>query len=198
MADSMMKSVPLFPLNALVCPRGRIPLRVFETRYLDMVSRCLREQSGFVIVMLREGDEVGKGNGEFYQVGTLVRIVDFGQSDAGVLDITCEGLYRVSILSSHQQRDGLWLGDIQRSCEESFIALPDQYEDLKAVLKALVQHPMVEELNLDIDYHDGRQVGWRLTELLPLDNWQKQHLFEMDDTLSRLQTLSDQLSMMVS
>jgi len=198
MAESTMNDVPLFPLNALVCPRGRIPLRVFETRYLDMVSSCLQRGSGFVIVMLRDGDEVGMGTSQFYQVGTLVDIVDFGQTDQGILDITCEGLYRVNIHSARQRRDGLWVGQIERACEEDFVALPDEYEDLKAVLQALVQHPMVEGLNLEIDYQDGRQVGWRLTELLPLDNDQKQKLFEMNDTLSRLQTLSDQLSAMAS
>ena len=188
--------VPLFPLNALVCPGGRLPLRVFEPRYLDMVSACLKQQSGFVIVMLRdEPDDVKQ---PFYNLGTYAKIIDFGQSDPGVINVTTEGESRVVIRQPEQQADGLWVAKVEAANGENFVRLPEQYLDLKDVLKALVQHPTVEELNMDIDYRDGRQVGWRLTELLPLENAQKQQLLEMVDPLDRLQCIADQLSLMVS
>ncbi|CAN0600625.1 unnamed protein product, partial [Ectocarpus sp. 12 AP-2014] len=40
-------NVPLFPLNSIVLPRGRIPLQLFEPRYIDMLTRCLKEDRGF-------------------------------------------------------------------------------------------------------------------------------------------------------
>lgn len=190
--------LPLFPLNTLVCPRGKLPLRVFEPRYLDMIKACLKQHQGFVVVMLQQGEETGGADCLFYKVGTLVEIVDFDLCDQGMLEITVMGQQRVNIVSPTCQADGLWLGEIEASCEEHFFPLPAEYLELKSVLQALVQHPVVKELNMDIDYSDGRQVGWRLTELLPLENAQKQQLFEMTDPLHRLETISDQLDQMTS
>jgi hypothetical protein len=192
-------NVPLFPLNSIVCPGGRIPLRVFEARYLDMVSDCLKKEAGFVIVMLRDADDARKHGSRFYDVGTLVRVVDFGSElQNGVLSLTVEGQCRVHIESAAQQENGLWTGLVNQMSEEDFVSLPERYQDLKAVLKALVRHPLIEELNMEIDFQDGRQVGLRLTELLPLGNRQKQYLFELEDPIFRLEEIAEQLSTMVS
>jgi Lon protease-like protein len=195
----LLQSAPLFPLNALVCPGGRLPLRVFEQRYLEMVSTSMRSGSGFVVVMLKPKSQrdAEQGGHPFYRTGTLVNIVDFGHSEHA-LRVTAEGRVRVHIESAQRRADGLWIGQLEVADEEAFVPIPERYEDLANVLKALVQHPMVEALNLAIDFDDCRQVGWRLTELLPLENAQKQHLLEMTDPLYRLQRISDQLIRMMS
>lgn len=195
-------TIPLFPLNALVCPGGRLPLRIFEPRYLDMVRKCLREGSSFVVVMLKKGGREVLKDGEsttvpdMHQVGTRVKIVDFDQGSDGILGIVVEGIERVAIQSRTQQDDGLWLGEICELQSEQSALLPDEFNELSAVLKALVQHPVVRELNLEIDYQDASQVGWRLTELLPLDNSEKQTLYELDDPIHRLELIADQLDLM--
>jgi len=56
-------------------------------------------------------------------------------------------------------------------------------------LKALFRHPVVRELDMDVDYDDARDVGWRLTELLPLDKQEKQRLVELQAPLERLERL---------
>lgn len=195
-------TIPLFPLNALVCPSGRLPLRIFEPRYLDMVRKCLREGSSFVVVMLKKGGREVLKDGEstsvpdMYHVGTCVKIVDFDQGSDGILGVVVEGTERVAIQNRAQQDDGLWLGEVSVLTPEQRVALPDEFNELSAVLKALVQHPVVRELNLEIDYQDASQVGWRLTELLPLDNAEKQSLYELDDPIHRLELISDQLDLM--
>ena len=72
-----MNSTPLFPLNIVLFPDGALPLRIFETRYLDMVRRCMRETQSFGVVLIREGGEVGPA--ETFDVGTVAKIVDFHQ-----------------------------------------------------------------------------------------------------------------------
>ncbi len=189
---------PLFPLNALLCPGGRVPLRVFETRYLDMVRDSLRNDEGFVVVLLKEGEEASWSDQAFYSTGTLATVVDFDQSDDGVLHIIAEGQNRFAIAEPAQTDNGLWealVTEIEDTQEtEQFAAVPEQFEDLASVLKALVQHPMIVDLNLSIDYADSRQLGWRLAELLPLENAEKQYLFELEDPLFRLEKISDQLN----
>lgn len=160
-----------------------------------MISHCLKTATEFVMVMLREDHETSD---EFYRVGTLAKVVDFSRGECeGFLAVTIEGVARVDLSFAVQQEDGLWLADTVISNEEDFVPLPERFNELRIVLAALVQHPFVHNLNMDIDFYDGRQVGWRLTELLPMDNRQKQLLFELKDPIQRLSELSDQISSMM-
>ncbi|MHA7926004.1 MAG: LON peptidase substrate-binding domain-containing protein [Marinobacter sp.] len=181
-------NVPLFPLNSIVLPRGRIPLQLFEPRYIDMLTRCLKEDRGFVVVLLQEGGEAGR-TAAFYDIGTYVRIIDFQQLDNGLLGITVEGESKVSVVRSWQQEDGLNVGDVECLIEEAESEVPERFGELPSVLKALFRHPVIRDLNMDIDYGDARDVGWRLTELLPLDKQEKQKLVELQDPLERLSRL---------
>ena len=187
-----LMNVPLFPLNSIVLPRGRIPLQLFEPRYIDMLTRCLKEDRGFVVVLLQEGGETGR-TAAFYDIGTYVRIIDFQQLDNGLLGITVEGESKVSVVRSWQQEDGLNVGDVECLLEETEREVPARYSELPSVLKALFRHPVIRDLNMDIDYGDARDVGWRLTELLPLDKQEKQKLVELQDPLERLSRLQELL-----
>ena len=187
-----LMNVPLFPLNSIVLPRGRIPLQLFEPRYIDMLTRCLKEDRGFVVVLLQEGGETGR-TAAFYDIGTYVRIIDFQQLDNGLLGITVEGESKVSVVRSWQQEDGLNVGDVECLLEEAESEVPARYSELPSVLKALFRHPVIRDLNMEIDYGDARDVGWRLTELLPLDKQEKQKLVELQDPLERLSRLQELL-----
>ncbi len=185
-------NVPLFPLNSVVLPGGRIPLQLFEPRYIDMLTQCLKEDRGFVVVLLREGLETGK-SAAFYDIGTYVRIIDFKQLDNGLLGITVEGESKVSVVRTWQQEDGLNVGDVECLLTEEELGIPSQYAELPSVLRALFKHPVIRDLEMDVDYDDAREVGWRLTELLPLDKQEKQRLVELQDPLERLARLNDLL-----
>lgn len=187
--------VPLFPLSATVLPGGRIPLQLFEPRYLDMLAACMREQHGFVVLLLREGNEAGT-DAVFYDIGTYVRIVDFQQLDNGLLGITAEGLWKVAVHRSWQAPDGLNLGSAERLPDEPEDALPNSHHELASVLRALLRHPVVNRLELEVDFTSAREVGWRLTELLPLDGQEKQRLLEYQDPLARLDRLTSLLDAM--
>lgn len=181
-------NVPLFPLNSIVLPRGRIPLQLFEPRYIDMLTRCLKEDRGFVIVLLREGLETSS-HAAFYDIGTYVRIIDFQQLDNGLLGITVEGQAKVTVVKCWQTEDGLNMGDVECLTDEESMDVPRHFAELPAVLKALCRHPVISELQMDVDYDDARDVGWRLTELLPLDKQEKQRLVELQDPIERLERL---------
>lgn len=185
-------NVPLFPLNSIVLPRGRIPLQLFEPRYIDMLTRCLKEDRGFVVVLLRDGAETGPA-ASFYDIGTYVRIIDFQQLENGLLGITVEGTSKVSVIRSWRQDDGLNVGDVDVLLDEADSEVPDRFNELPSVLRALFRHPVVRDLDMEVDYSDARHVGWRLTELLPLDKQEKQRLVELQDPLERLSRLQELL-----
>ncbi|MFL1404110.1 LON peptidase substrate-binding domain-containing protein [Marinobacter sp. M1N3S26] len=191
----LLDHVPLFPLSTTVLPGGRLPLQLFEPRYLDMLATCLREQRGFVVLLLREGNEAG-ADAVFYDIGTYVQIVDFQQLDNGLLGITVEGLWKVAVHRSWQAPDGLNVGHAERLPDEPEDALPAGRSELASVLRALLRHPVVNRLELEVDFSSAREVGWRLIELLPLNGQEKQRLLEYQDPLARLDRLSDLLEAM--
>jgi Lon protease-like protein len=187
--------LPVFPLNAIVCPRGRIPLRIFEPRYIDMIRSSLRNDSPFVVTLLAPDE---RHSYPFYSLGTLVKIVDFGEMfQNGILTVVVEGQVQVKLAKVCRQDDGLWMADITQNKMEPFASMPEEFDDLSLVLKALIKHPFVKELDMHINFDDAREVSWRLTELLPLGNEQKQHLYELSDPQMRLAKIADQLSDLV-
>lgn len=184
--------VAVFPLNSVVLPGGRIPLQLFEPRYIDMLTHCMKENKGFVITLLRDGGEAGLKS-VFFSVGTYVRIIDFQQLDNGLLGITVEGDTKVTITRQWQQDDGLNLGDVEFLSAEPPAEIPGEFHELPSVLRALFRHPVIHELGMEVDYEDARDVGWRLTELLPLDKHEKQLLMEIQEPLERLARLQELL-----
>lgn len=176
---------PLFPLPLVVFPGGRVPLQIFEPRYLDMVSACMRDGAPFVITMARaEG---------FADVGCEVSIADFDQLQNGLLGILAVGERKQQLFNPQQQADGLWIADAAGLPLEQRVAIPPDHQPLVELLKSLQKHPAVRGLYQDIDYTNAVEVGARLTELLPIHNERKQELFEMTEPLMRLGALADDL-----
>ena len=186
--------LPLFPLKTVLFPRGKLPLRIFEARYIDMVKRCMRENSGFGILNIREGSEVKIKEIDYAPilstVGTEVRIIDFDQIEGNLLGILVEGFSKFKVTNSWEETDHLLVGEVEHIEKEADCELLENNGALVQILKELVKHPMVEKLDLSIDYSNGVDVSYRLTELLPLDLTIKQSLLELVDTQQRLQELN--------
>ena len=103
--------LPLFPLQTVLFPGGLLMLKVFEARYLDLVTRCLRSGHPFGVVCLRQGREVGRSNGPvlFEDMGVQARIDEVDGEQAGILKVRCLGLERFRLAGRPtQQPDGLW------------------------------------------------------------------------------------------
>jgi Lon protease-like protein len=89
--------LPLFPLNAVLCPGIALPLHVFEDRYRALIRHCLETTSPFGVVLIREGREVGAGAISFSGVGTIAEIRDAGRHDDGRFDLLVVGTRRFGI-----------------------------------------------------------------------------------------------------
>lgn len=183
---------PVFPLNSVICPHGRIPLQLFEPRYVDMLSDCMKTGQGFVIVLIKEGKDTDQCV-EYYSVGTEVKIVDFYTLPNGLLGITCEGERKVRLSDPTRSDQGLHYGCVEVLAEEPYESLPEGVDDLVGLLQRLMQYPAVSNLEMVVDYSDCRHIGWRLTELLPITPEQKQALLEMASPRQRLLEIQDLL-----
>jgi Lon protease-like protein len=179
--------VPLFPLKTVLFPGGPLPLRVFEPRYLDMISSCLKENRGFGVVLIREGQEVGPAN--TYDVGTMAEIVDWYQGSDGLLGVTAEGRERFRINTARRQKDGLNMGAVEFLSPEPRMALPERFAAMARILQEVMDDLGSHYRELAKQYDDASWVGYRFAEILPLPLEQKQQYLEMNDPERRLDLL---------
>lgn len=192
--SEILTDIPLFPLNTVLFPGGFLPLRIFEPRYLDMVSSCLQQQSPFGVVLIRDGHETGAA-AETYAVGTLAAIVDFDKGKDGLLMIACIGGDRFRVLSRQLEANRLQRAEIELLLPGEDSVLPPEYQPLAAFLRAVVNQPGISRRIAppDIDYSSPRELGYRIAELLPVSVQQQQQLLEIEDPLHRLAEIEKML-----
>ena len=181
-------SIALFPLNIVLFPDGPLPLRIFETRYVDMVRRCMRGDLNFGVVLIREGGEVGPA--QTFDVGTLARITDFDQLPDGLLGLSCVGERRFRVVRRSVQTDGLNVADVEWLAMEPTVPVPERHSRLADLLRSVL--PQLGEVYTDIEMRldDAAWVGHRLAEILPIPLPEKQTYLEMDDPIQRLELLA--------
>ena len=190
----MSTLTPLFLLNTVLMPGGVLPLRVFESRYLDMLARCMRDQQPFAVVAIESGDEVRQQHGEAAQpmaMGTLATISDWDQGNDGLLHVVASGGQRVRLLSSRQQDDGLAVAELEPLPVEQALSLPADLGYLAQGLERLLEQLGVPYSGLQRHPDDAVWVSNRLTEVLPMSLEGKQALLEMPDPLARMAVLDD-------
>lgn len=180
--------IALFPLHTVLFPGGPLPLRIFETRYTDMVRRCMREQQPFGVVLIQEGDEAGPV-ATTATIGCSVRIADFYTLKDGLLGISCVGERKFRVLRVWRATDGLNMGEVTWLDAEPAQALPQEYERLGATLRRAVDELAQQYQHVEKHFDDAAWVGARLTELLPIELNDKQLLLELDDPIARLDAL---------
>jgi hypothetical protein len=176
--------VPLFPLHTVLYPEGPLPLRIFEPRYLDMISECLRNDHRFGVLLIKDGGETGPAT--TYDIGTLARISDWYQGSDGLLGVTAVGEERFRLLSAERRKNGLHVGQIETLPEQKGTPLPEEFKPLAHVLEGVLDDLGRLYEALERRYEDAAWVGYRFAEILPIDPEEKQACLETDDPVRRL------------
>ncbi len=185
----------------MLFPNGPLPLRIFETRYVDMVRRCMREAQGFGVVLIREGSEAGAvagGPATTCDVGTLASIVDFDQLPDGLLGLTCVGQRRFRIRSRRRQADGLNLGEVEWLEPEPALRVPPRHARLAELLENVLPQLGDVYAGISMQLDDAAWVGHRLAEILPMDLADKQFCLELDDPVRRLDVLAPMIQIVAA
>lgn len=189
-------SYPLFPLNTVLFPGCILDLQIFEARYLDMVSACMRRGEGFGVVALLEGREVGEAARRFSTLGCEALIRDFQQRPNGLLGIRVEGGRRLRVGEVSVQADQLTLAEVSWLDEAEDAPLLAEHADLAALLSALAEHPLVAGLNMGGVVAGQQALANQLAYLLPFSIEQKQQLLQLDAPLQRLELIQHLLDRM--
>ncbi|MCY4211358.1 MAG: LON peptidase substrate-binding domain-containing protein [Gammaproteobacteria bacterium] len=183
-----MQNIPLFPLNTVLYPHGRMPLRIFEPRYLDMVSECMKTSSGFGVCLIRKGAETGS-SATCFDIGTYAEIIDFSPQADGLLGITVQGKRRFKVLQTARRDNNLLTGEIAWVTAEQSGAYPEEYGQLKDLYLHLVENYETLYNHEDHASVSPMLVSYRLAEFLPFAKDAKQELLETDDAAARLELI---------
>jgi uncharacterized protein len=186
------REIALFPLHTVLFPGGLLPLRVFEPRYMEMATACLREGTPFGVCLIREGREVG-APAVPHAVGCLARIMQWDMQQLGVLNITVRGDKRFRVLERRVQRDGLIRAEIELLADEDDAPVPEALEVCARVLKAIIDDGAITGIEAPFRFESSSWVSARLAAILPLPLEFKQQLLETDDGRRRLEALREAL-----
>jgi Lon protease-like protein len=187
----MTVHIPIFPLNTVLFPGGPLPLRIFEPRYIDMVSASMKSDTPFGVLLIKDGEEAGPAT--TYEVGTLAKITDFYQGSDGLLGVTALGGQRFRLISNERQHNGLNIGEVELIDAEAALPLPVEYLALPEMLSNVLDDLGRLYEAQDRQYEDAVWVTYRFLEILPIDLIQKQISLESSDTLARLKLVDELL-----
>jgi uncharacterized protein len=188
--------LPVFPLTgAVLLPYGRLPLNIFEPRYLDLVLDALAQRRMFGMVQPRREGESG-----LYEVGCAGRIVHFDETEDGRFLIALEGVCRFRIVEelttvrAYRQVRVDWspfLNDLDEPPANCSDALPAFLDAARRLLAA-------QGLGLDADVGPGLDAGTLIDLLamqLPLEPADKQAVLETTQAADRAQVILTLLRM---
>ncbi len=182
-----LQTIALFPLHTVLFPGGPLLLRVFETRYLDMIRRSLKGEQDFGIIQIQTGSEGETAS--IYSTGTIARIVDWSQGDDGILGIVVHGGDRFRVLQAETLPDGLNVGRVNVLDEDPGTLVPVEYALMAEVLEKILNSLEEQYASVTRDMQNAGWVANRLAELLPLDMVDKQACLEIAEPLARLRQL---------
>ena len=193
---------PLFPLTTVLYPQGVLNLQIFEVRYLDLMKKCLRDNTPFGVVSLLDGTEVRRPEEkvQLAKIGTLVNIERHDFVTPTLMEISTIGTLRFKLQSATQEKNGLWVGEIQTLPADPVIEIPDHLQGAANALAELIES--IDDKGISEQQLPFRKpyrlmdCGWvanRWCELLPLDKPTKLQLLALDNPLLRLELIDDTL-----
>ena len=187
--------IPLFPLRSVLFPGGRLPLRIFEQRYMNMAKVCFKDSSSFGICLIASGEEVaraGRKAAEPHAVGTLAHIADWDMPQLGVLNIVAQGGERFRLLRHWTEDSGLLKGEVELIADPAVLPIPGPYARLVPLLRAIVGEMTAGAPNAPAMPHRFFDAGWlgmRYAEVLPIPLVARQKLLEIEDSIDRLEII---------
>jgi Lon protease-like protein len=179
----------LFPLGTVLFPGGRIPLKIFETRYVDMISRSMRESAPFGIVGIINGREIGL-TPEFHRVGTTATIESWDQGDDGLLHIVALGAEVFEIVEFSVANDGLALADVTLRTASTPGQVPLKFAPLRQLLQEIYERQADLAPPRPLLWDDADWVAYRLAEIMPVPIEQRVEALGMPSADERLAFVS--------
>jgi Lon protease-like protein len=191
----VLTDYPLFPLPLVAFPGCRLPLQIFEPRYLDLIKTTLSSDSTFgVVTVVPRTPGMGSEDAGIESIGTAVKIVDFNEQPNGLLGIVCEGQHKFTVNQTYLADNKVFLASAEPIEAEAVMLVPEVFEEQVYMLSSLMKHPYVASLGyIDREvedwFTDASRLGCYLAYLLPFSNVQRYGLLALADPIERLNSI---------
>ena len=185
-----MAEIAMFPLGTVLFPYMPLPLRIFEERYIVMLSRILDEEpSSFGVALIERGQESG-GGGTTFSVGTVAQITEI-EAEEGYIALMTEGQQRFEIVQwldddPHPRAEVrlmdelVWTDDLQ--------PLRDRAEQLVRSTLALASEFSDQQWASTVQFADLPIAAcWQLAAVAPLEQLDQLTLLKSSSTRELLE-----------
>lgn len=191
-----MPSLPLFPLGSALLPGARLPLQLFEPRYLELASVLAERDEDdrtFGVVLIRKGHEVGaNAAGDLYGVGCEARVDAMALAESAIgtmVHLVATGVRRFRL-----DRLDDAAGTPYLTADVTWLPEPfsDDAEVADLVARALRDHTAyLAALSLETETIEAptSQVAYRIAERMVLDPSDRQRVLDGPDPATRLRTV---------
>lgn len=179
------ETLPIFPLNNVLFPLGKMNLRIFEPRYMDMVGRCMQANTSFGICLIAEGKEVGAAAVP-HKTGTEARIIDWDMSQPGVLGITVRGERRFRLTDQTVDAQQGITGHIEWITEPAPAQITEIHQSLQPLMQLIIADAGEQVIPPPHRLEDPAWLGYRYADILPIPPLARQRLLELEDSELRL------------
>lgn len=189
----MLVDIPIFPLDTVLFPGGKLPLRIFEARYVDMTKACIGDDGVFGVCQIIEGRESGKPAVPAL-IGCTARISSWDVPSPGLFSLVTTG---EQVFRMHERRvmpDGLIRAQVELLAPAPKQGLAEVHGTLAAMLKEIIQRFGRDWFHAPERFDDAYWIACRLAEFLPMQPQEKVQLLECSDPQAMLDELSELVS----
>jgi Lon protease-like protein len=201
--EELPRQIPIFPLTGvLLLPRGRLPLNIFEPRYLAMIRDALAGARLIGMIQPERASDEGGHQPQVFRTGCAGRIIQFGETPDGRYLITLTGLIRFDVGSELPLKDGYRriLPDYAPYRADLEPPSPGQVNRarLLAALKRFFERRQIGADWSAIEQAADEQLVTVLAMMCPFHPGEKQALLEAPDLARRCETMIALLEMSVA
>tara|TARA_B100001029_G_C14935663_1_gene380244 strand:- start:164 stop:823 length:660 start_codon:yes stop_codon:yes gene_type:complete len=200
--NDLPKSLPVFPLpSVLLLPGGRLPLNIFEPRYISMILDSLSHQRLIGIIQTRTAvEELVADKAEIFTTGCVGRIVSFTESSDGRLLITLDGLCRFNLLGELEVSNGYRRFNVSFDKYKGDMEDPEGFIERREFGELVKEYFDSENLNIDIGALDkiaDKKLLANLAMLCPFETPEKQALMEAESFDKMLEIMGALMKMSI-
>ena len=185
--------IAMFPLGSVVYPGMPLSLQVFEPRYLRMLEHCLASGSGFGVVLIDRGSEVGGGDTRS-GFGTLVTVEDARPTPDGVWKVLARGTSRIRVHEWLEDAPypraavSIWSEEVPKADPSTI--LEQCMESMTDFYARVTDRGRPIRLDFSVLSADPVEAGWQLCAASPVGDADRQKLLGTPDVVARLELLN--------
>ena len=192
-ANKIPSTLPLFPLdNVLLLPFGKLPLNIFEERYIKMALECLKKERLIGIIQPKNN------NNELFMMGCIGKITSYIETPDYRIVLNLEGVCRFILQDQNLTTHGYYQGII-----DTADYLDDLYEvepniDRKTLIQKYSNFFKIKKLEIDqnvLSDTSNLQLLSTLAMLAPFNKIDKQAILESPNLIERVNTINSILDL---